>query len=87
MSPDEPLSLTRTASATGLTLDGIEPKIFPGVVSRRRRSSLRGGSLEDGDSSLPYGQSQPGQSSGHSGFVKGDNKATVVENDSDDDSA
>lgn len=84
MSPDEPLSLTRTTSSAGLTLDGIEPKIFPGVVSRRRRSSLRGGSLEDGEGSVPHGQGQP-TSSGHSGFVRGDNKSTVVENDSDDD--
>ena len=71
MSPDEPLSLTRTASSTGLTLDGIEPKIFPGVVSRRRRSSLRGGSAEDGDGSVSHGQGQASQSSGHSGQAAG----------------
>ncbi|KAF2742584.1 AMP deaminase [Sporormia fimetaria CBS 119925] len=33
--------LMRSPSATTLTIDG-EPKLFPGVVSRRRRSSLRG---------------------------------------------
>ncbi|KAH7124082.1 hypothetical protein B0J11DRAFT_435958 [Dendryphion nanum] len=85
MSPDEPLSLTRTVSATGLTLDGIEPRIFPGVVSRRRRSSLRGGAVEDGEGSVPYSQGQQVPQSGHSGFVRSDNRTTVVENDSDDD--
>ena len=86
MSPDEPLSLTRTASSTGLTLDGIEPKIFPGVIGRRRRSSLRGGSVEDGEGSIAHGQGQASQSSGHSGFVR-DKQSTVVENDSDDESS
>lgn len=42
----EDLGLTRSHSS--VTLDG-EPKIFPGVVSRRRRSSLRGSNLEDGE--------------------------------------
>jgi AMP deaminase len=43
---DEDLGLTRSHSS--VTLDG-EPKIFPGVVSRRRRSSLRGSNLEEGE--------------------------------------
>ncbi|KAF2467445.1 AMP deaminase [Lindgomyces ingoldianus] len=48
-SADEPqTSLTRTSSAAGLTLEGIEPRIFPGVVSRRR-SSLRSSAVEDGE--------------------------------------
>jgi AMP deaminase len=55
----------RAPSATGSTLDGIEPRIFPGVVSRRRRSSLRGGSAED----MPA----------RSGTVKGEEGAVVEE--------
>ncbi|KAF1932504.1 AMP deaminase [Didymella exigua CBS 183.55] len=42
------LDLTRTSSS--VNLDG-EPRIFPGVVSRRRRSSLRSSNVEDGEES------------------------------------
>ncbi|KAF9699870.1 hypothetical protein EKO04_002152 [Ascochyta lentis] len=37
-----------TRSSSNVNLDG-EPRIFPGVVSRRRRSSLRSGNIEDGE--------------------------------------
>jgi AMP deaminase len=60
----EDLGLTRSHSS--VTLDG-EPKIFPGVVSRRRRSSLRGSNLEDGD--------------GHHSGYHGADAGSVVEED------
>jgi AMP deaminase len=62
-----------------LILDGIEPKIFPGVVSRRRRSSLRGNSVDDVEA--VQGQSQHPT---HSGFVRMDEGAVAEEKDSDD---
>lgn len=80
-SPDESLNLTRTSSSAGLTMEGIEPKIFPGVVSRRRRSSLRGSSLEEGEGSSQGQAQQPG----HSGFRRGNEGSVVEEQDSDDD--
>ncbi|KAF2278190.1 AMP deaminase [Westerdykella ornata] len=47
-SPEE-LTSPRTAGAPGMTIDPNEPRIFPGVVSRRRRSSLRGHSVIEVD--------------------------------------
>ncbi|CAI6331620.1 unnamed protein product [Periconia digitata] len=44
---DESLNLARTAST--VTLEGTEPRMFPGVVSRRRRSSIRSSAIDDGD--------------------------------------
>jgi AMP deaminase len=46
--PEQDLGLTRTSSS--VNLDG-EPRIFPGVVSRRRRSSLKGSDVRDGEES------------------------------------
>lgn len=66
--PQEDLSLGLTRTTSSLTLDG-EPRIFPGVVSRSaRRSSLRGGQLED-----LY------EASGHSGFRRGDTGSVTEE--------
>jgi len=80
------------AGSAGLTYDGIEPKIFPGVVSRRRRSSLRGSSADLGDGEVGSGQGQvPGAASAsyptHSGFVRGmgEEDAVVEERDDSDD--
>jgi AMP deaminase len=65
---EQDLGLTRTSSS--VNLDG-EPRIFPGVVSRRRRSSLRGSNLEDGDGA-------------HSGLHRVDTAPVVEEQDTDD---
>ncbi|KAL1657005.1 AMP deaminase [Didymella pomorum] len=43
---EQDLGLTRTSSS--VNLDG-EPRIFPGVVSRRRRSSLKGSEVRDSE--------------------------------------
>lgn len=67
---EELSSLTRSTST--VTLDGVEPKMFPGVVSRRRRSSLRSSTVED-------------REDGHSGFRRHDGSAVVEEQDTDDD--
>lgn len=56
-------------------VEGSEPKIFPGVVSRRRGSSMRDGSVQDGE----HGEA-------HSGFRR-DGSAVVEEADSEDDEA
>ncbi|KAH7372364.1 hypothetical protein BKA66DRAFT_177870 [Pyrenochaeta sp. MPI-SDFR-AT-0127] len=65
------LGLSRTASS--VALDG-EPRIFPGVVSRsRRRSSMRGSQVEDGEATGT-----------HSGFRKGDTGSVAEEKDTDD---
>jgi AMP deaminase len=77
-SPDESLGLTRTSSSAGLTMEGIEPKIFPGVVSKRRRSSLRGSALEDGEGNQQFQAQHPG----HSGFRRGYEGSVVEEQDS-----
>ena len=88
---EEPLTLTRTTSSAGLTLDGIEPRIFPGVVSRRRRSSLRSSNVGDvqAEAMQGYEQARPPQSAqanpGHSGFVRGGGSEAVEEQDTDDD--
>ncbi|PSN60832.1 AMP deaminase [Corynespora cassiicola Philippines] len=72
---DEPLSgLGRSSSA--VALEGMEPRIFPGVVSRRRRSSLRSSAVEDGEVG--------GLTPGHSGFRKGNAENVVEEKDTDD---
>jgi AMP deaminase len=82
---DEPLTLTRTTSSAGLTLDGIEPRIFPGVVSRRRRSSLRSSNVGESEGGQGYGQTQAqGLQPGHSGFVRGGGSEAVEEQDTDD---
>lgn len=47
---DSTSSLTRTQSIP--TIDGAEPRMFPGVVSRRRRSSIRNSLGGDGDAKL-----------------------------------
>ncbi|KAF2874898.1 hypothetical protein BDV95DRAFT_603683 [Massariosphaeria phaeospora] len=97
MSPEENMSsLARTGSNT--TLEGMEPRMFPGVVSRRRTSSLRSGAVEDGESGAASasasasvqqdggvsGQNGPGlYHPGHSGFRR-DGGAVVEEQDTDD---
>ena len=80
-SPEEPLTLTRTTSSAGLTLERIEPRIFPGVVSRRRGSSLRSSAVEDGEGSVQGQAQQPG----HSGFRRGNEGSVAEEKDSGDD--
>ncbi|PVH98175.1 AMP deaminase [Periconia macrospinosa] len=47
--PDDPSLNNLTRSTSTVTMEGTEPKMFPGVVSRRRRSSLRGSAVEDGE--------------------------------------
>jgi AMP deaminase len=79
-SPDESLG-PWTSSSAGLTIDGIEPRIFPGVVSKRRRSSLRSSTLEDGEGN----QQAQAQHPGHSGFRRGNEGSVVEEHDTDDD--
>ncbi|KAJ4344920.1 AMP deaminase [Ascochyta clinopodiicola] len=70
--PAEPdAGLTRTSS--NLNLDG-EPRIFPGVVSRRRRSSLRSSQVEDGDDA-------------HAGLHRVPTEPAVQERDSDEEEA
>jgi AMP deaminase len=81
---EEQLSLARSTSSTGLMLDDIEPKIFPGVVSRRRRSSMRSSAAEDGESMAGPMHTTVGHP-GHSGFRRGDGGEVVMEQDSDDD--
>lgn len=61
--------LHRTTST--VTLEGMEPRMFPGVVSRRRRSSMRSSTMEDGEPA-------------HSGFRRGDAGSVVEEKDTDD---
>jgi AMP deaminase len=78
---DDQLTLTRTTSSTGLTLDGIEPKMFPGVVSRRRGSSMRGSNVDECDATQSQAQFRQG---GHSGFRRTDGSSVVEEQDSDD---
>jgi AMP deaminase len=57
--------LQKSASFTGLALDGAEPRIFPGIVDRRRRSSLRGSNVEsETGTAIAEGAS-------YSGFVRG----------------
>ena len=65
---EQDLGLTRTSSS--VNLDG-EPRIFPGVVSRRRRSSLRGSNVEDGEEA-------------HSGLHRVHTEPVVQEQDTDD---
>jgi AMP deaminase len=67
-----------------MTLDGIEPRMFPGVVSRRRRSSLRSSSVEKENTEGLQGQAQAqADHAGHSGFRRGEGSAVVEEQDSD----
>jgi len=75
-SPEEPL--TGTSSSAGLSMD--EPRIFPGVVSRRRRGSLRSGTVDDSEALSPNQPQQPA----HSGFKRGKESSVVEEQDSDD---
>jgi AMP deaminase len=79
-SPDESLGLPRPSSSAGLSLDGIEPRLFPGVVSKRRRSSLRSSALEDGEGN----QQGQAQHPGHSGFRRRNEGSVVEEQDTDD---
>ncbi|KAF1951894.1 AMP deaminase [Byssothecium circinans] len=80
-SPEEPLGLTRTASIA--TMEGMEPRMFPGVMSRRRRSSLRSTAVEDGDSgSVPVGGPT---GIGPRGFRKGEHGQVVEEQEQDTD--
>jgi AMP deaminase len=65
---EQDLGLTRTSSS--VNLDG-EPRIFPGVVSRRRRSSLRSSNVEDGEEA-------------HSGLHRVHTEPVVQEQDTDD---
>jgi AMP deaminase len=60
-------------------MDSIEPKIFPGVVSRRRRSSLRSGSAYD-----DVEGEHVAHHAAHSGFRRKEESAVVEEKDSDD---
>ncbi|KAF2739134.1 AMP deaminase [Polyplosphaeria fusca] len=89
-SPDESmqnLSLQRTTSSAGLTMEGVEPKIFPGVMSRRRRSSLRSSNMEDGEGpplNVKAADESPGAATAHSGFRRGDGGSVVEERDTDD---
>lgn len=59
------LHLQKSASFTGLVLDGAEPRIFPGIVDRRRRSSLRGSNVES------EGGNTGSEGASYSGFVRG----------------
>lgn len=79
-SPDESIGGPRPVSSAGLTIDGIEPRIFPGVVSKRRRSSFRSGTLEDGEGN----QQGQAQHPGHSRFRRGNEGSVVEEQDTDD---
>jgi len=76
LSPEE--SLTRTSSSAGLSMD--EPRVLPGVVSRRRQSSLRSGTVDDSEALLPNQLQQPA----HSGFKRGKEGSVVKEQDSGD---
>ncbi|KAF2636683.1 AMP deaminase [Massarina eburnea CBS 473.64] len=74
--PDDAMGFTRSASIAAL--EGTEPRIFPGVMSsRRRRSSLRSSQVEDGEAAL--------QSIGitRAGFKMGSGQV-VEEQDTDD---
>lgn len=55
--------------------------MFPGVMSRRRRSSLRSGAVEEGESAQSLVQ---GQQPAHSGFKRDEKSSVVEEQDSDD---
>lgn len=77
-SPEESLSLTRSHS--GVNFEGMEPKMFPGVVSRRRTGSMRGGPAEDNDAGVAVGHGQAGRS----GFRRGEAESVVEEQDTDD---
>lgn len=63
-----------------MALDGIEPRIFPGVVSRRRRSSLRGSSVDMGAVESESAAGVQGQNSGptRSGFARGAGEEDAV---------
>jgi AMP deaminase len=76
-SPEDTLSLTRSQS--NVTFEGMEPRMFPGVVSRRRTGSMRSSGLEDGDAA--GGSGHPGRS----GFKRGEAESVVEEPDTDDD--
>ncbi|KAJ4288022.1 AMP deaminase [Kalmusia sp. IMI 367209] len=82
MSPDDSTGgLQRTQSV--VTIDGAEPKIFPGVVSSRRRSSIRSSAVEDGDASVQAVPIMAQTGPGRSGFMR-DAESVVEEQDTDD---
>jgi len=65
---EQDLGLASTPS--NLNLDG-EPRIFPGVVSRRRRSSLRSSNIDDAEEA-------------HHGLHRVPTEPVVQEQDTDD---
>lgn len=76
MSPEDSFGdLRRTQS--GVAIDGAEPRLFPGVVSRRRRSSLKSGDA-GGETHAP---GAAGQAPGRMAF----RDASVVEEPDTDD--
>lgn len=75
--PEETVQIMRSGSSSTLAMDGIEPKIFPGVVSRRRRSSLRSGSAHE-----EYDAEHTAHAH-HSGFRRSEG-AVMEEDDTDD---
>ncbi|KAF2270354.1 AMP deaminase [Lojkania enalia] len=75
--------LTLTRSGSGAPLDANEPRMFPGVVSRRRRSSLRSSVVEEGEPSNAFVGNA--REEGHSGFRRPEGSSAVREEiDTDD---
>ncbi|KAF2001253.1 AMP deaminase [Amniculicola lignicola CBS 123094] len=91
-SPDDGVGMALSLQRSASGLEGLEPRMFPGIVGgerewgRRRRSSLRGGAAEEGDG-LGYsaGSASPQMvGPGHSGFRReGAVEGRVEEGDSD----
>lgn len=78
---EEPFGIKKTPSV--VALEGMEPRMFPGVVSRRRRSSLRSTAVDDGEVSAP--NAVPAIAQAKSGFLKRDGGSVVEEQHTDDD--